>query len=104
MATRRRRGYTRKADEDEIRARKPEETCVTGVVGVVHGFYERIDQALREQDRNWTELAREIPCSRQYLEKLTDRDTIPVSMFCRICAVLGIDPGSVLERRDAISA
>lgn len=85
-------------------ARKPDETCVTGVVGVVRGFYERIDKALREQDRNWTELAQEIPCSRQYLEKLTDRDAIPVAMFVRICSVLGIDPESVLERRDAISA
>jgi len=66
-------------------------TRLHGIVGQVPGLYVLIDKKLEERDWNWQTLARQIPCSRQYLVDLTDRDVIPADTFLRICQILEID-------------
>lgn len=93
------KGYTRnkQVSREEEAAKRPDETFLHGIVGVVPGMYEMIDKRLEELDWNWVTLANQIPCSRQHLNRLTFNETIPLDMFLRICALLQIEPKDVIK-------
>lgn len=98
------KGYSRKnpAVRESLIAAKPAETYLTGVVGAVPQVWRLIDDRLRDRNWNWVTLAREIPCTRQYLERLTDQPSMPAELFLRICAILEIDPHKVIRRDSAV--
>lgn len=99
MGQQRRKGYTRnpRISREEMIARTPKRTFLTGTFGTVEGVYALIDKRLEEMDWNWVTLASEIPVSRQHLERVVKQRTIPLDMFLRICAVLQIDPKTVIK-------
>lgn len=78
-------------------AKKPTHTKLHGIVGKVATLYLVIDGRLKELDWNWSRLAEEIPCSRQYLIDTTDKETIPAEFFYRICQVLDLKPDDLIE-------
>lgn len=87
----RQKGYTSsQRDRSEMLAKKPRHTQLHGIVGQVESLYLLIDRRLEELDWNWSRLAEAIPISRQYLIDLTDKDTIPVDTFYRLCQVLDL--------------
>lgn len=95
------KGYTRSSvDRDAMLKTKPSHTALHGIIAQVPSLYLIIDDRLEELDWNWVTLAKEIPCSRQYLVDLTNHEVIPYDTFLRICAVLTIDPQSVIEPLD----
>ena len=97
----RRKGYTRpNRDRTEMLARKPAATNLHGIVGKVPKLYELIDQRLEAMDWNWSRLAEEIPCSRQYLIDMTDKDTIPADAFYRLCQVLDLKASDLIQPLD----
>jgi len=73
---------------------------IHGILGTVDNLYDRIDQDLRARNWNWTTLAKEFPCSRQYLVKVTAKDSIPEEFFFRLCQILGWTAADVMERDD----
>lgn len=95
-----RRGYKPLPDRSAKIAEKPQVTRLHGVVGTVSRMYELIDLELKKRDWNWSRLAHEIPCSRQYLIDTTNRVSIPVEHFQRVCQVLGLDPEEVIQPSD----
>jgi DNA-binding Xre family transcriptional regulator len=108
----RRKGYTRgkqgdpKQTADRARkraamlAKKPKHTKLHGIVGKVPKLYLLIDRRLEDLDWNWSRLADEIPCSRQYLIDTTDKETIPADFFYRICQVLTLKPHDLIKTAD----
>jgi len=90
------KGYTQNKRVPDLGDSMPSQTCLTGIVGTVPKLYDLIDASLQQLDWNWVTLAKEIPCSRQHLERLVKRPTIPSDIFLRICAVLGINPEDVI--------
>ena len=85
---------------EEILAKKPARTKLHGIVGTVPDLYQRIDDALRERDWNWVTLADAIPCSRQYLVDVTERDVIPIEFFYNICRVLQWSAKDMIETEE----
>ena len=94
----RRKGYTKSKNRPR---NTPPETMLHGIVGKVRDLYGLIDRRLEELDWNWVTLARELPCSRQYVVDLaTRKDVMPADFFFRICRVLGIDASEHIVRED----
>lgn len=81
-------------------AKKPKHTNLHGIVGKVSKLYELIDRRLEEMDWNWSRLADEITCSRQYLIDTTDKETIPEFFFYRVCQVLNLTPSDLIKPAD----
>ncbi len=93
------KGYT-KGDPERDRAdfleRRRKRILLHGTVGAVEDLYDKIDRELKGRDWNWSTLAKEVPCSRQYLVKVTAKDSIPAEFFHRICQILEWDPDELL--------
>lgn len=92
------KGYTNRATRPEG---VPPETHLHGIVGKVVDLYGTIDGRLKALNWNWVTLAKQIPCSRQYVVDLVfSKDTMPHDFFCRLCQVLDLDPQSLIQPID----
>lgn len=97
------KGYT-EGDPDRDRSEflevRRKRIQIHGVVGAVDNLYDLIDAELKARDWNWSTLAKEVPCSRQYLVKVTVKDSIPEEFFYRLCQILEWDAEAVMVRDD----
>ena len=97
------KGYTSSTSAEKrgrMLAKKPDYTILHGLVGRVPSLFTIIDDALKAKNWNWVTLATAIPCSRQYIVDLTDKDIIPHDTFLRICSVLDLDAKSLIRPLD----
>lgn len=97
------KGYT-KGDPDRDRSEfleaRRKRIAIHGVVGTVSNLYDKIDEELKARDWNWSTLAKKVPCSRQYLVKVTAKNSIPDEFFFRLCQILDWTATEVMERDD----
>lgn len=80
----------------EEAARASHVTRLHGIVGTVTGLAVTIESRLREQNRNWGNLAADLHVSRQYLVDAVAKDQLPAKFFYQVCDVLDLDPTTLM--------
>lgn len=83
--------------EAEEKARAQHVTRLHGIVGTVTGLALAIEAKLREQNRNWGNLAADLHVSRQYLVDSVSKDQLPVKFFYQVCDALDLDPTTLMQ-------
>lgn len=86
--------------EDAEKMRAHHVTRLHGIVGTVTGLGSTIETRLRELNRNWGNLAKDLHVSRQYLVDAVDKDQLPVKFFYQVCMALDLDPTTLITTEE----
>lgn len=71
---------------------------VRGVVGVVDDLHSVWQRALDAKGMSWRTLGDAMAFSHTYVIQLTEKTTIPEGPFRQACAILELDPDTLLRR------